>query len=166
MAERKYPAPQEIYRHFKDKSRVYQIITIAEHTETGEAMVVYQALYGDFKIYVRPLDMFMSGVDRQKYPDAETDYRFERMDTDTPVAAEAQFEGAEEPSSDLMRFLDAGTYEERRNLLLHMRPRMTDRLIDDIAASLDVTVESGDIDARFASLLRCVQTLQKYEVTR
>ena len=71
------PRPQEMYRHFK--GNIYQIRCLAKHSETGEMMVVYQAMYDTFQIYVRPLAMFMEEVDVEKYPDARQQYRFELL---------------------------------------------------------------------------------------
>ena len=74
----------DIVQHFKREmvdqnstQYLYKIVAFAHHSETDEQLVVYEALYPPFKVCARPYDMFMSEVDRNKYPDVKQKYRFE-----------------------------------------------------------------------------------------
>lgn len=76
----------DIVQHFKREwvsaetsEYLYKLLAFAQHTETGERLVIYQALYSPFKVCARPYTMFMSEVDREKYPDIRQQYRFEKV---------------------------------------------------------------------------------------
>ena len=86
MTERMRPG--DTVRHFK--GNLYEILHIARDSETREEVVVYRALYGERGVWVRPKEMFFSPVDREKYPDAAQEYRFERVQT---VAGGAEEDG-------------------------------------------------------------------------
>lgn len=185
------PKPQEIYKHFK--GNLYQITAVAEHTETGEQLVVYQALYGDFRTYARPLEMFTGRVDRQKYPDVSQEFRFELQGTEAgrqkaesdPADLEAPGTAAQatapqevsSPSDELsegelaldpliLEFLDADSYEKRLNILAGLHHRITNDMITTMAISCDVEIEDGDVEDRYEALKNCLVTFQRYESTR
>lgn len=79
----------DIVQHFKRENvnpetaeYLYKILAFASHTETGEKLVIYQALYPPYKTCARSYEMFISEVDREKYPDAKQKYRFEVVETE------------------------------------------------------------------------------------
>lgn len=71
------PKPGELYRHYTGE--VYQILTVAKHSETDERLVVFQAMYGTFDTYASPLSLFISEVDHQKYPRVKQQYWFDQI---------------------------------------------------------------------------------------
>lgn len=187
------PRPQEIYRHFK--GNMYQITTLARHSEDGTRMVVYQQLYAPYEVYVRPLEMFMSRVDTAKYPGAEQVYRFEKMDIAGGEAAQMpgempagvlaeprgaaagseqgetgiQSAGSEEGfelDAGLVDFLDADSYEKKLQILSSLHPRITDAMIDTMAVSLDTEVKEGDIETRYNEIKSCLLTMEHFECNR
>lgn len=187
------PKPHEIYKHFK--GNLYQIVTIAQHSETGEQLVIYQAMYGDFKTYARPLAMFTSEVDKVKYPEIQQRFRFELQGADAdrqtcesdtvngaqdaaaqpasvathPVLPAAHIEVAEEePALDplVLEFLDADSYEQKLNILAGLHHRITDEMITTMAIACDIEVNDGETEERYEELKNCLITMEKFECNR
>lgn len=182
---RETPKPYERYRHFK--GREYQVLTLAKDSEDGTSMVVYQALYGEYQVYVRTLRSFMSPVDREKYPNADQANRFERISplahsdevkqqeqgnlTEAVMEAEKKVmrnEDSQQPDLDplVLAYLDAYSVEERLNILAGAHHRITDEMIDVMAACSDFEVEEGPVEQRYQSLRTCLMTKQKFEKAR
>lgn len=188
---REIPKPGQIYRHFK--GHLYQIVTIARHSETLEALVIYQALYGDFQVYARPLHMFMSELDREKYSDVKQRERFELVRTANEITMEEMQEPVQtsqvvndiiaEPAQEtapqpevnpqaaqldagLEEFLDADSFEERLRIFTGMQHRLTDDMINIMAISLDTEVSEGELGDRIASLKNFLLMQVKYECNR
>ncbi len=182
----------QFYRHFKD--RLYQVMAVAEHSETGERMVVYQALYGDYRVYVRPYEMFISEVDHEKYPQVTQRYRFEQVELsgeecpnqgtgsvqEAPCGAAAvskeesavQKRCPESPSGDgsvnpiLLEFLDAETLEEKLHIMIFGRNQMDDSLLNSIAISLDLVVDEKSTQEKYDEILNCLSMMEKFECNR
>lgn len=188
------PMPGEKYLHFKNK--LYQVIAVAYHSETMERYVVYQALYRDFKVYIRPYDMFISEVDHEKYPQIQQKYRFEYLNSfvdesepektvseetekiqelsEDSLKEEEMRPEDKEPASEgeshlnpwLDKILDASGFDEKYKIVCDMQNDVTDRLIDDIAVVMDLAIPEGNLRERYAQLKYCIRTRQKYETGR
>ncbi|MCM1308209.1 MAG: DUF1653 domain-containing protein [Butyrivibrio sp.] len=182
MSDSRTVIPGDKFRHFKNK--LYQIVAVAYHSETQEKMVVYQALYGDYRVYVRPYDMFMGEVDRVKYPNAAQRYRFEKTESVgmNEEKTREQSDSAEavklsEPSGEeaglqegvnpyLLEFFDREGCKEKMEYLNSIRNKVDDKLISDIAVSMDFTVGDGTVDERLNSLLYCLRMKARFECGR
>ena len=191
MESEKRPVPGALYRHFKNK--LYQVIAVAEHTETEEELVIYQALYGDFRVYARPLPMFLSPVDREKYPDAAQELRFQPVDRKTLGRENAQGGGesqsgeesasAGEPQSGgesreerripggedfILRFFDEESIGGKLELLEREGGGLTERTLEIICGGMDIPVTVGDGGAEdlLYVLRRYLQTQMRYERDR
>lgn len=183
----------DIYRHFR--GNLYQIVTVGKHAETLEEYVVYQALYGEFQVYIRDRQDFFKRLDNEKYPEAQQKYRFEKIEKDE-LNAERKLDvivmqNNEKPEvSDLeenetldldilmeqsdnkegmqmlMEFLDAETCKEKLEIFMKMRKKLDERLITNVAVSLDLVVDEKNIEESCQIIIKNLEQRNKFECFR
>ncbi len=146
------PKPQEVYRHFK--GNLYRVLAVAKHSETGERLVVYQSLENESDVYARPLEMFMSAVDKEKYPDATQLMRFE-------LAGEDEMD-----DPDIDEFMRCETYTEKLSCLVNMKNRLTSEKLSLLACTCDIVLPKGDMIEKYEGLKSSLALRSKYEGTR
>ena len=165
------PKPGEIYQHFKNKR--YQIVTVAEHTETGEELVIYQALYGTFRVYARPLAMFTGKVDKEKYPESVQQYRFEKIEPENLTDKEngnpaSQLQ--EQPQSTLnpllLPFVEAEEFDVKLEILSAMDDKISQEELDILHEALDLPRGSGNPQEQLCSLKQYLEMRKKFEGAR
>ena len=106
MAEnRQTPVAGQIYKHFK--GNLYKVLAVAVHTESEEKLVVYQSVENPDRVFARPLEMFMSDIDRFRYPLIRVKYRFTLVsepeeETDEPLKTKAAESETPQPSEDTL----------------------------------------------------------------
>lgn len=147
------PKAGECYRHFKGNE--YQVIAVAKHTESEEELVVYQGLNGEKTVYARPLAMFVSEVDHEKFPDVTQELRFELIE-DTAVTDEGEH-------SLIMEFLDLTSNEEKIKFLQKEKIHMTDAFLTAAAHSLDFAESQQSLELRYQDMLHFLRTLTRFE---
>lgn len=172
MENRAMPRAGEFYMHFKGK--LYQIVTVAIHTETEEPLVVYQAMYGTFKTYARPLAMFLSEVDHEKYPDVQQIYRFRKVElcensevelVDEVTAQENECDETEETADiePLLKFLDETDLHERLNILLQYRDQITETMLESMGMAMDCVLNGKTLEEKYYELDKVIRTKLQYE---
>ena len=189
---REDPKPGEFYRHFKDK--MYQIIAVAVHSETKEKLVIYQALYGEYGVYARPLDMFMSEVDKEKYPDAAQKYRFEKIENIGELSknsSSSSYENEKSLYTDeknisdkvlkdniqsdkasnigknyFIEFLEADSFGDKKEIILANREFISDRELDTMYEIYGLKRQNIDKDIDIADLIGYLDMQQQYEGKR
>ena len=180
--EYRIPKKGEIYRHFK--GNLYEIIIIARDSETLEEKVVYKEADGD-AAYVRSLPMFVSLVDKEKYPSATQEFRFElvqgaaqkttsqavcqdmkQIDSQTDEHRNAGHAECIAEHGMIMEYLDLDTVNDKIEYLLCVRDHITENFIGVVAQSLDFIENEGSLVERYEAILRYLRTVARYESGR
>ena len=148
------PIVGKLYQHFK--GNIYRVLNFALHTETGEKLVIYQDANDETKIYARPYEMFKSKVDKEKYPDATQEYRFEEFDASSVSPINPK----------VLEFLDVKSFTDKVHILEELKPVITKDMINTMAFSLDIEINDASVEEMYLELLNSVSLREKYEGDR
>lgn len=166
--EYRIPKSGEIYRHFK--GNLYEVIIIARDSETLEEKVVYKEFEGD-AVYVRSLPMFVSLVDKVKYPDVTQEFRFELVkEAISKKVVEYEecnaYDVRVSDNSMIMEFLDLNTVGDKIQYLQSVKEHITEEFIEIVAQSLDFTENDSGLSERYEAILHYLRTVKRYESGR
>ncbi len=163
--EYRIPKKGEIYRHFK--GNLYEVIAIARDSETLEEKVVYKEVDGD-AVYVRSLPMFVSLVDKEKYPDVTQEFRFEFVQNlmVSQAKKEPEPETVDKGYNMIMEYLEQDSTDDKIEYLLRAKDHITEEFISAAAQSLDFTESEKELPDRYDAILRYLRTIAKYESKR
>lgn len=192
MQNREIIVPGTLMKHFK--GMLYQIISIATHSETREEYVVYQALYGDYKTFIRPLDMFLSEVDHEKYPEVKQRYRFEvykpekKSEETASIVNVVEKENSElddmlqeihlqhaiktqenetvDTQQALLDFLDARSYQDKLEQLDLLKKHVDSHIVNSMAISLDIVLATETVEEQLEEIRNCLLTHIRFEDRR
>lgn len=145
----------QLYKHFK--GNLYKVLNIATHSETGEKLVIYQATHDESKVYARPYDMFISKVDKDKYPDVEAEYRFTLFEEKQGMAG---------IDPDVLRFLDASSASDRIIILQSIKEKVNQDMLTTMAYSMDIVLKDGTVEERYDELINCLYLKERFEGAR
>ncbi len=180
----------KFYRHFSGK--IYQLKCVARQIEDEKKIAVCQAMQPPFDMWAVPVGMFEGSGDekpafvrigedeildaaergaaapREEPRDAVSDEEVKAALIDGAVDRRlaGRLEREQIAQRGFMAFLDAETYHEKYLIFLNLRDYLDKRMLNNIAAALDVVLDDGDIDEQYDSILNCLRTLKRYETGR
>ena len=190
MAEnRQTPVAGQIYKHFK--GNLYKVLAVAVHTESEEKLVVYQSVDNPDRVFARPLEMFMSDIDRFRYPLIRAKYRFTLVSEPEEETNGEETKEETEPSktevTDEQSDDDSAVYKDNGELVIDpyvegvldekefskkieffemLRGKCTEDMLTTIAISLDIQLQEGSIEDKYSQILRTLKMHEKYETSR